>query len=222
MSLSQQLLWRDLRLAYKSMAELVQIPVFYLIVASLFPLAIGGEAEQLARLAPGIIWVTVLLSAILGAQRLLHDDAVDGYLEQWLLLPGSLTWHCFIKIMAQWLLTSLPVILLTPLLALQFQLPVDSMGVLMLALAVGTPALSALVALGASLSLGARQSTGLVALLVLPLCVPVLVFGVAGVEAVNSGQSAEAHLSLLAAFTIFTLSTIPFAMAKSIRLALDY
>jgi heme exporter protein B len=215
------LIQRELMLAWRSKMDLALVPLFFVMVVSLFPLALGPDTAQLQRMGAGVIWVAALLASLLAAPRLLQADYQDGALEQLALLPLPLSLLCFGKIAAHWLLTSLPLLLITPLLALQYQLADEQWLTLLLSLLLGTPALSALVATGAALSLGVRSAAGLVAIIILPLTVPILIFGAGAVETVRSGLSAEAHLSLLAAFTLLSLLALPFAMAQAIRLVLD-
>ena len=212
---------RDLRLALRSRAELGVQLLFYVIVVSLFPLATTPERTQLAAIGPGVLWVAALLASLLSLPRLFAADYADGTLEQIALSPYPLEALVVGKVLAHWLTTGLPVVVLAPLLGLQYALDNELLLVLTVALLIGTPVLSLLGAIGAALTLGLRAGSSLLALLILPLCVPVLIFGAGAVEAVRSGLGATAHLSLLGAALLVALVGTPFAAAASVRIALD-
>ncbi|HLD14878.1 MAG TPA: heme exporter protein CcmB, partial [Burkholderiales bacterium] len=171
--------------------------------------------------APGVVWVAALLAAMLSLNRLFANDHADGTLEQLVLSPYPLTLLVLAKTAAHWVVSGLPLVLLSPLLALQLQLPTEAMGTLMLSLLLGTPVLSLLGSVGAALTLGLRGGGVLVSLLVLPLYTPVLIFGASSVTAVVEGLSTEAHLSLLSAFLVLALSLVPWATAAALRVSLD-
>lgn len=210
---------RDLTLAARSRGELAVVLIFFLLVTSLFPLAISPEATLLSTIAPGVAWIAALLSSLLALPHLFASDHLDGSLEQIILSSAPLPALVFGKVLAHWLTTALPIMLLTPLVALQFGLTVSDTLTILAALALGTPILAWLGAIGAALTLGASGGASLLALLVLPLAVPVLIFGTSAVEAVRTGLGAEAHLSLLGAGFIIANMAGPFAAALAVRIA---
>ncbi|MBK5913224.1 heme exporter protein CcmB [Rhodocyclus purpureus] len=212
---------RDLRLAMRRQADIVSALFFFIIVVSLFPLGVGPEAELLRRLASGVLWVAALLATMLSLPRLFADDFRDGTLEQMALCPQPLAVAVFGKTLAHWLSSGLPLTLLAPLIGLQFDLPADAVLTLVIGLAIGTPALSAIGAIGAALTLGLRGGGVLLSLLVLPLYIPVLIFGAGAVEATISGLGAEANLSILAALSLGGLFFAPWATAAALRIALE-
>ena len=223
MSLSgtlRSLLHRDLLVAFRRRADVLTTLFFFVIVASLFPLGVGPEPALLRNMAAGVLWVGALLASMLALHRLFASDYADGTLEQMLLSPQPLSLLVLVKVAAHWLTTGLPLVLVAPLLALQFGLDTDSYPVLLAALLLGTPTLSLIGAIGAALTLGLRGS-GLIALLVLPLYVPVLVFGAGAVEASAAGLGAAAHLSLLGALLLVTLVFAPWATAAALRIAVE-
>ncbi|MGE0807403.1 MAG: heme exporter protein CcmB [Burkholderiaceae bacterium] len=212
---------RELLLALRSRAELAVIIVFFLLVASLFPLAVSPEPTLLRAIAPGIAWVAALLASLLGLARLFAADFADGTLEQLVLAPAPLPALIAGKVLAHWLVSGLPLVALAPLAGLQFGLAPDAIGVLTVSLLLGTPVLSWLGAIAAALTLGARGGASLLALLVLPLAVPVLIFGAGAVEAHATGLGAQAHLSLLAAGLILSWVFGPITGALAVRIALE-
>jgi heme exporter protein B len=212
---------RDLRLALRSRAELGVQLLFYVIVVTLFPLSTTPERNLLATMGPGVLWVAALLASLLSLPRLFAVDHADGTLEQIALSPYPLPALVFGKILAHWLTTGLPVALLAPLLGLQYAIDAESLVVLMSALLLGTPILSLLGAIGAALTLGLRAGGSLLALLVLPLYIPVLIFGAGAVDSVRAGLGATANLSLLAAGLLVAVVGAPFAAAAAVRIALD-
>ena len=212
---------RDLLLALRNKADVANTLLFFVIVASLFPLGVGPEPALLRVIAPGVVWVAALLASLLALARLFAADYADGTLEQLALAPQPLAALVGAKIVAHWLVSGLPLVLIAPLLGLQFDLPAGALLVLMAALLIGTPILSLLGAVGAALTLGLRASGVLVPLIVLPLTVPVLVFGAGAVEAAASGLGAEAQLSLLAAFLLVAAALAPWAAAAAVRIALE-
>jgi len=212
---------RDLKLALRSRAELGEQLLFYVIVASLFPLATTPERNMLALIGPGVLWVAALLASLLSLPRLFAADYADGTLEQIALSPYPLAALVSGKIIAHWLTTGLPVVLLAPLVGLQYAMDSEALAVLATALLIGTPILSLLGAIGAALTLGLRASGSLLALLILPLYVPVLIFGAGAVEAARTGLGASAHLSLLGAGLLVACVGAPFAAASAVRIALD-
>jgi heme exporter protein B len=212
---------RDVRVALRSKAELGVQLLFYVIVVSLFPLAASPSREVLGTLGPGVLWTAALLASLLSLPRLFASDYADGTLEQIALSARPLPALVCGKIAAHWLTTGLPVAILAPLLGAQYALDGAVLMTLSLALLLGTPILSLLGAVGAALTLGARGGGSLLALLVLPLYAPVLIFGAGAVDAVRAGLPASAQLSLLAAGLLLALVAIPFAAATAVRIALD-
>jgi heme exporter protein B len=221
MSAFGPVLARELRIALRRRGDLVNVLVFFVVVASLFPLGVGPEPERLREMATGIIWVGALLAALLSLPRLFAADHADGTLEQMLVGAHPLLGVVLAKIAGHWLTTGLPLALVAPLLGLQFDLPAATLGVLLLALLLGSPVLSLLGATGAALTLGVRGAGALVALLVLPLCVPVLVFGAGAVSASLHGLDSAPHLSLLGASLAVSLAVGPWATCAALRVALD-
>ena len=210
---------RDLRLAMRSRADVLGTLFFFIIVVSLFPLGIGPEKALLRAVAPGVLWVAALLATMLSLNRLFASDYNDGTLEQLAIAPQPLALTTLAKIIALWITTGLPLVILAPVLGLQFDLPGEALWTMTLALLLGTPILAALGAIGAGLTLGLRGGV-LLALLVLPLYIPVLIFGAGAVDAVIHGISPNAQLSLLAAGLIVSLAFSPWASAVALRIAL--
>ncbi|MBA3997748.1 MAG: heme exporter protein CcmB [Candidatus Accumulibacter sp.] len=212
---------RDLRLAMRRQADIVSALFFFIIVVSLFPLGIGPEPDLLRKLAPGVLWVAALLATMLSLPRLFADDHRDGTLEQLALAPQPLGLVVLGKVLAHWLVSGLPLALLAPVLGIQFDLDTDALWVLTGALLIGTPALSGIGAIGAALTLGVRGGGVLLSLLVLPLYIPVLIFGAGAVDATVTGMGAQAHLSLLGALALGGLFFAPWATAAALRIALE-
>ncbi|MFB3045152.1 MAG: heme exporter protein CcmB [Acidiferrobacterales bacterium] len=195
--------------------------VFFVIVVSLFPLGVGPEPNLLSTMAPGVIWVAALLATMLSLSRLFANDYADGTLEQLTLTPHPLTMLVFAKILAHWLLTGLPVVLISPLLALQLNLQYENMEILVVSLLLGTPVLSLIGSVGAALTLGLRGGGVLLSLLVLPLYTPVLIFGAGAVSTYALGMDVEAHLSLLTALLVLSVIFTPWVTAIALRISLD-
>lgn len=216
-----RLVRRDFRLALRQGGDAATAVLFFVLVAVLFPFAVGPEPNTLARIAPGVIWVAALLAALLSLDRLFQADWEDGSLDLVSLSPLPLEAAVLAKALAHWLVTGLPLVAAAPLLALLYAMPAEGFGVLVLSLLLGTPTLSLLGAIGAALTLGARKSGVLTALLVLPLEVPALIFGVAAVDAVLTGLEARPHLLLLAGLLAGSLPLAPLAAAAAIRSALE-
>lgn len=216
-----QLVKRDVRVALRQRSELLNPLIFLLIVMSLFPLGVGPGPDILARIAPGVIWVSALLSAMLGLERLFRDDFRDGALEQMMLLPVSVEVSVLAKIAVHWLLTALPVLLIAPLLALLLNLPTQAWGVLWLTLLFGTPVLSAAGAIGVALTVSLNKGGALLSLLLLPLLIPLLIFATAAVEAAVSGLSAAGPLALIGAFMVLSLTLAPFAVKAGLRVSVN-
>lgn len=215
------MLRRDMTLALRRRSDVLTTLIFFIIVVSLFPLGVGPERATLRAMAPGVIWVAALLASMLALDRMFSSDYLDGTLEQMLLSPRSLPVLVFGKITAHWLSTGLPLVLISPILALQFDLSPQAIGVLLLSLLLGTPLLSMIGAIGAALTVGLRGGGALVALLVLPLYVPVLIFGAGAVEATTAGLGAQAHMSILGALLILSLAFTPWVIAAALRISLE-
>ena len=212
---------RDLLLARRRRVEALLPLGFFVIAAGLFPIGVGPEPQTLRQIAPGVVWVCALLAAMLSVTQMFAGDHQDGSLEQMLIAAPPLLGIVAAKVIAQWLSTGLPLVLVVPLIGVLFDMRAAPIGVLTLGLLLGTPTLSLLGAVGAALTLGLRSGAALVFLLVLPLTVPVLIFGAGAVAAVEAGQSPQAHLSLLGALLIFSALLAPLATAAALRISLD-
>jgi heme exporter protein B len=202
-------------------SEVLTALFFFVIVSSLFPLGIGPEPALLRKIAPGVLWVGALLATMLGLQRMFAADHADGTLEQMAISPTPLVLLVLGKIVAHWLVSGLPLVLMAPVLGIQFDLDTGALGVLMLALLLGTPLLSLIGAIGAALTLGVRGGGVLLSLLVLPLYVPALIFGAGAVESHIAGLGAGGHLSLLAAILVMAAFFAPWAATAALRIALE-
>ncbi|MEO6517782.1 MAG: heme exporter protein CcmB [Pseudoxanthomonas sp.] len=214
------LLMRDLRLMWRRRGDAFQPALFALLVVVLFALALGGEPQALAKVASAVMWVAILLAGLLSLDTLFRSDAEDGSLEQWILAPVPLAWLVTVRVLSHWLTTAVPLIVATPLLAELLHLPHAQLPVLMASLALGTPLLSLLGAVVAALTVGMRRSGILVALLALPLYVPVLIFGAGSVARSAQGLDAVGALLFLGAGLVLTLVLAPLAAAAAIRIAL--
>jgi heme exporter protein B len=212
---------RDLLLAFRRRSDALTTLFFFIMVTTLFPLSVGPEPALLRVMAPGILWVAALLAAMLSLGRLFALDFADGTLEQMLLSHEPLTVIVIGKVIAHWLVSGLPLVLLAPALALQFDLPAVAIAVLTCSLAIGTPVLSLFGAIGSALTLGVRGGGVLVALLVLPLYVPVLIFGAGAVSAELSGLDSSAHLLLLGALLAGSAALAPWATSLALRIAVE-
>lgn len=212
---------RDLLLAMRRRSDAAMSVFFLVIVVSLFPLGVGPEPAVLRTIGPGVLWVAALLACLLSLARVFTADYVDGTLEQMVLVPQPLAVLVVGKVFAHWVISGLPIVLLSPLLGLQFGLSGESLGVLVMSLLLGTPTLSMIGAIGAALVLGVRGSGLLVALLVLPLYVPVLIFGAGAVTSSMAGIGGEANLSLLGACLVLSLFLAPWATGAALRIALE-
>jgi heme exporter protein B len=220
LALGRAQLARDLRLVWRRRGDAMQPLLFALMVIALFPLALGPESPMLARIAPGVLWVAVLLAGLLTLDSLFRSDLDDGSLEQLLLSPVPLAWLIGVRVLVHWSVTSLPMLLLTPLFAELLQLPRALLAPLMISLAVGTPLLSLIGAVVAALTVGIRRSGMLLAVLALPLFLPVLVFGAGAVVAAAEGLPWAGALYLLAAGLALALVLAPLAAATALRIAL--
>jgi heme exporter protein B len=212
---------RDLLTALRHRADLLTTLIFFMLVASLFPLGVGSETALLRAMGPGVVWVAALLASMLALARLFAGDYADGTLEQLALAPQPLTLLVMAKVAAHWLVSGLPLVIVAPLLGLQYDLDSDALLVLLASLMLGTPTLSLIGAIGAALTLGVRGGGALLSLLVLPLYVPVLIFGAGAVEASAAGLGAGAHLSLLGALLLAALVFAPWATAVALRIAVE-
>ena len=212
---------RDMTLAWRHPGETMLVIAFFVLVASLFPLGVGAEPQLLARIGPGVIWVCALLAAFLSLPSLFASDYADGSLEQMTLSPHPMSGWATGKIAAHWFASGAPLTALSPLIGLQYGLAPDTLGALAAALAIGTPILSLLGAACTALALGARGGGMLLALLALPLFVPILVFGAGAAEAQATGLSPSPHLSILGAGLILAAFALPPAVCAAIRIAID-
>jgi heme exporter protein B len=215
------LLRREVSVAMRQKGEVLTPLVFFVVVASLFPLGVGPESALLLRMAPGVLWVSALLAAMLSLQRLFATDFADGSLEQMALSSTPLGLLVAAKALAHFLLSGLPLVLMAPVLGLQFGLESRSLGILMLTLLLGTPTLSLIGSIGAALTLGVRGAGVLLSLLILPLYIPVLIFGAGAVEADAAGLGVSGHLSLLAALLVLSVFFAPLATKTALRISLE-
>jgi heme exporter protein B len=212
---------RDLLLALRRTSDVGTALLFFVIVASLFPLGIGAEPNLLRAVAPGVIWVAALLSSMLSLSRLFAADHADGTLEQMLLGVSPLGVVAAAKVFTHWLVSGLPLVLIAPLIALQYDLPQELYGTLALSLLLGTPVLSLIGAIGAALTLGLRGGGVLLSLLVLPLYVPVLIMGAGSVDMAAAGLSPTGQLQLLAALLVLAAAFAPWAIAAALRISTE-
>ncbi|HQT25393.1 MAG TPA: heme exporter protein CcmB [Burkholderiales bacterium] len=215
------LLRRDLLLAMRRKSDVLTTLFFFVIMTSLFPLGVGPEPQLLKAMGPGVVWVAALLASMLSLGRLFAADYSDGTLEQMLLAPESLALIVLAKTVVHWIASELPLVLVAPFLGLQFGMKGDALWVLVASLLLGTPVLSLVGAIGASLTLGLRGGGVLVSLLVLPLYIPVLIFGAGAVDASTSGLGAQGHLSILGALLVLALLATPKASAAALRISLE-
>ena len=212
---------RDLMLAWRRRADVLSTLFFFVIVTSLFPLGIGPETQLLRSIAPGVVWVAALLASMLSLGRVFQGDEQDGTLEQMLLTPQPLYLVVVGKVLAQWLVSEVPPVLIAPLLGVQFGLASDTLLILFVSLLIGTPVLSLIGSIGAALTLGLRGGGVLIALLILPLYIPVLIFGAGAVDASINGVSSHANLYLLGALLVVSLVFAPWATSAALRISLE-
>lgn len=215
------LIRRDLLLAARHRAEMANPLLFFILVTSLFPLGIGADTKLLQAVAPGIIWVAALLAALLSLDSVFRSDFEDGSLEQYLLSSHPVSVLVLAKIIAHWLITGLPLLLISPLLGVLLSLPADGIKTLFFTLLLGTPVLSLIGAVGVALTVGLRKGGMLLSLLVLPLYIPLLIFASSAVDSAAAGLPVTAHLSLIAALLVLALSLSPFATAAALRVSLS-
>lgn len=212
---------RDIKVSWSGGSTSSMVVAFFIIVVTLFPLGVGPELNMLSRISVGVIWVAALLSCLLSLDRIFQADFEDGTLDQYALSPLSMEWIVIAKALAHWVTTSLPLILITPLLGILMNMPDNAYLPLIITMLVGTPALSLIGTIGASLTVSLKRGGVLLSLLILPLYVPILIFGVMAVDALTIGSGGDATLMILGASTLFSLAITPWAAAAAIRLALD-
>ena len=212
---------RDLLLVMRRKSEVLTALFFFVVVTSLFPLGIGADAALLRKIAPGVIWVAALLATLLGLHRMFAADYADGALEQIVLSPQPMALLIAGKIIAHWLVCGLPLVILAPVIGIQFDLDPSSLYVLMGTLLLGTPVLSLLGSIGAALTLGVRGGSVLMSLLILPLYIPVLIFGAGAVYASSVGLGTSGHFSLLGALLILALAFVPWVSATAVKIAIE-
>ena len=218
----KNIILRDIMLAMRRKTEVLTTLFFFLIVISLFPLGIGSDKQLLITIAPGVVWVAALLASMLALERLFAADYDDGTLEQMLLIPQPAFILVTGKVLAHWLLTGLPLVLMAPLVGLQYQLPAEAVTTMMWALLLGTPILSLVGAIGAALTLGIRGGGILLSLLILPLYIPVLIYGSGAISAsMLVGAPTQAYLMLLAAFAILAMIFAPWATVAALKIAVE-
>jgi heme exporter protein B len=215
------LIHRDLLLAARRSSDVLTVLAFFVIVVSLFPLGVGPDPALLRTIAPGVLWVAALLASMLALSRIFASDHADGTLEQLLLSATPLGMTVAAKVFAHWLISGLPLVLISPVLALQFDFPQELLGVLVLSLVLGTPVLSLIGAIGAALTLGLRGGGALLALLVLPLYVPVLIIGAGAAESAASGLGGHAQILLLGGFLVLAAAFAPWAAAVALRISME-
>lgn len=216
-----QIICKELLGAFRQISNILNPIWFFVIVVTLFPLGIGTEPTLLARIAPGVIWVAALLAALLSFERLFKDDFMDGSLEQMMLSPYPLTWLISAKVFAHWLLTGLPILLVSPILAVFLSLQMNTFIALFLTLLIGTPILSLLGSIGVALTIGLRKGGVLLSLIMLPLSIPILIFSTIAVDSAAYGQSYIGMLALLGAMLVAAITLAPFAIAASLRVSIS-
>jgi heme exporter protein B len=215
------LLRRDLVLAFRRRSEMINPLLFFVLVTSLFPLGVGAQPKLLALMAPGVVWVAALLAALLSLDTIFRSDFEDGTLEQLMLSAQPVSVLVIAKVLAHWLITGLPLLLVAPMLATFLGMPAQGIGTLVTSLLFGTPALSLIGAIGVALTVGLRKGGVILSLLVLPLYVPVLIFGAGAVGNAAMGIDATAQMYIMAAFLILSLTLSPVATAAALRVSLS-
>ncbi|CAH0534081.1 Heme exporter protein B [Vibrio stylophorae] len=221
MNVFWQVLRREMLIAFRQRADIVNPLWFFVMVVTLFPLSIGPALENLQIFAPGIIWVAALLAAMLSLERLFRDDYLDGSLEQQMLMPSSLSLVVLAKVFAHWLLTGVPLILFSPILALLLGLDMQVWQATALSLLVGTPILSLIGAIGVGLTVALRRGGVLLTLLVMPLYIPVLIFSTGIIQAAQLGMPYSGQLAMLAAMMLVAVGLAPFATAAALRVSVQ-
>jgi heme exporter protein B len=212
---------RDLRLAFRHWDQVIQPLIFFVVVTTLFPLAISPSLDELRRIAPGVVWVAAMLASLLALESLFRADVEDGTMEQWTLSGQPLSVMLLAKTATHWLLAGLPIVLMAPLVGTALGMPQSVWPVLAGSLALGTASLSVLGAIGAALTVAVRRGSVLLALLVLPLQMPVLIFGARAVDLAMQGEAVAGPLNLLAAMLLLFISLGPFAMAAAMRISVE-
>jgi len=212
---------REVLIAFRRQADILNPLWFFIIVITLFPLSIGPEPILLARIAAGIIWVAALLSALLSLERLFRDDFQDGSLEQMMLMPVPLQLVVVSKVIAHWLLTGLPLILISPLLAVLLSLDFSTWKIVVLTLLVGTPTLSFIGAIGVALTVGLQKGGVLLSLLILPLYIPILIFATSAIDAASLGMPFNGQLAIMAAMLAGSITLTPFAISAALRVSVN-
>lgn len=220
-SMFRWMVWRDLLLAWRRRTDVLATLFFFIIVVSLFPLGVGPEPQLLRTIAPGVVWVAALLASMLALGRTFGNDFQDGTLEQLLLTPQPLFLIVLAKVLAQWLVSELPLVLVAPVLGMQFGLSQNTLWIMTVSLLLGTPVLSLIGSIGAALTLGLRAANVLVALLVLPLYIPVLIFGAGAIESTVNGLEPQAYLLLLGATLVLALAFAPWATSAALRISVE-
>jgi heme exporter protein B len=220
LKLASVVLQREMRLALRRWDQVLQPLIFFIVIVTLFPLAISPELSELRRLAPGVLWVAAMLASLLAADALFRPDVEDGTMEQWVLSGQPLPWLLLNKVIAHWLLTGLPLVLIAPIVAVSLGVSTGRSAI-MIALALGSAILTLLGAVGAALTVGLRRGNMLMALLVLPLEMPVLIFGAQALQSAMRGESALGILSLLASILLISMILAPFAIAAAIRISIE-
>ncbi|MFY2508085.1 heme exporter protein CcmB [Vibrio pectenicida] len=212
---------RELLIAFRRQADIFNPLWFFIIVITLFPLSIGPEPNLLARIAAGIVWVAALLSALLSLERLFRDDFQDGALEQMMLIPLPLSLVVISKVIAHWMLTGLPLILISPLLAILLSLDMNSWLAVVSTLLIGTPTLSFIGAIGVALTVGLQKGGVLLSLLVLPLYIPILIFATSAIDAASLGMAYKGQLAILGAIFMGSITLTPFAISSALRISVN-
>lgn len=217
----RQIFKRDLLIAFRRRSEIIHPLIFFVMVVSLFPIALGDDKALLQKIAPAIIWVTALLATMLSLDNLFRSDFEDGSLEQLTLLKTPLSLLVTAKVIAHWVITGLPLILITPLLALLLYMPTETIPMLLLTLLLGTPTLSLIGAVGIALTVGLRQGGVILSLLILPLYIPVLIFATLAIQNAEQGFSAQAQLAMMLAILVLAITLAPFAIAAALKVSLN-
>src|SRR5690554_1552658 len=212
---------RDMKVAFRQRQDLLNPLLFFIMVVTLFPLGVSPEVSFLSQAGAGILWVAALLSVLLSLDHLFRHDFDDGTLEQLVLQPQPLFLLVLAKTLAHWILTGLPLVLLAPMLGIMVHLDGNSVAILCLTLLIGTPVLSLIGAIGAALTLGLRSAGVLLSLLIIPLYIPVLIFGTGTVAAAAEGAPVAGYLALMGAFLVLALTLAPFAAAAALRISMS-
>lgn len=215
------LLKRDLLIAYRNRSEIMNPLMFFVLVTLLFPLGIGPSSNLLQTISPGVLWVAALLSALLSLDTLFRSDFDDGTLEQMVLSPQPLAVMVTARVLAHWVMSAVPLLLLSPVLATSLNMPGDGIIVLMITLLLGTPILSFIGAIGSALTVGLKRSGMLLALLVIPLYIPVLIFGAGAVDTASAGLPVTGQIYILAAFLVLSLTLAPLAIAAALKMSVS-